>query len=45
MEGNLIYGGMATVEDLCRLHDELGLEFVIEGGEITDVLLHGQSCC
>lgn len=37
MDFSLIYGGEATVEDLCRLN-ELGFEFVIEGGEITDVL-------
>jgi len=37
MELSLIYGGEATVEDLCRLN-ELGFEFVVEGGEITDVL-------
>ena len=34
---NLIYGGQATVEDLCVLN-ELGFEFVIEGGEITEVI-------
>lgn len=37
MDLSLIYGGKATLEDLCRLH-ELGFEFVIEGGEITNVL-------
>ena len=37
MDFSLIYGGEATVEDLCRLN-ELGFEFVVEGGEITDVL-------
>jgi hypothetical protein len=37
MEPSLIYGGVATVEDLCRLH-ELGFEFVVEDGEITNVL-------
>lgn len=37
MDLNLIYGGKATLEDLCRLN-ELGFEFVIEGGEITNVL-------
>ena len=36
MELDLIYGGKATLEDLCKLH-ELGFEFVVEGGEITDV--------
>lgn len=37
MEISLIYGGEATVEDLCRLN-ELGFEFVIEDGVISDVL-------
>ena len=37
MDTNLIYGGMATLEDLCQLN-ELGFEFVIEDGEISDVL-------
>lgn len=37
MELELIYGGQATLEDLIALN-ELGYEFVIEGGEITDVL-------
>lgn len=37
MDLSLIYGGEATVEDLCRLN-ELGFEFVIENGVITDVL-------
>ena len=37
MDFNLIYGGQATIEDLIALH-ELGFEFVIEGGAITDVL-------
>jgi len=37
MEIDLIYGGLATLEDLCRLN-ELGYEFVIEDGKITDVL-------
>ena len=36
MDLSLIYGGKATLEDLCRLY-ELGFEFVIEGGEITNV--------
>ena len=40
MEISLIYGGEATVEDLCRLN-ELGYEFVVEGGEITNVLYPG----
>ena len=37
MDLNLIYGGEATVEDLCKLN-ELGFEFVIEDGVITNVL-------
>lgn len=39
METKLIYGGDATLEDLLVLH-ELGFEFVVEDGGITDVL-HG----
>ena len=42
MELELIYDGEAALEDLYRLH-ELGFEFVVEDGEISDVLLHGQS--
>lgn len=38
---NMIYGEQATLEDLCRLHDELGLEFVIEDGNITNVIYEG----
>lgn len=37
MDFSLIYGGEATVEDLCKLN-ELGFEFVIEDGVITNVL-------
>ena len=37
MELQLIYGGKATLEDLCVLN-YLGYEFVIEGGEVTNVL-------
>lgn len=37
MDEKLIYGGQATIEDLCRLH-ELGFEFVIEDGAITEVV-------
>lgn len=40
METNLIYGGQATIEDLIKLND-LGFEFVIENGEITNVLHTG----
>lgn len=39
MEFDLIYGGHATLEDLVVLN-ELGFEFVVEGGKITNVL-HG----
>lgn len=39
MELELIFGGQATLEDLYELY-ELGYEFVVEGGVITDVL-HG----
>ena len=37
MDEKLIYGGEATVEDLCSLN-ELGFEFVVEDGVITNVL-------
>lgn len=37
MEPKLIYGGQATLEDLYRLN-LLGFEFVVEDGEITEVL-------
>lgn len=37
MEIDLIYGGVATVEDLDRLN-QLGYEFVIEDGVITNVI-------
>ena len=36
MEFDLIYGGQATLEDLIVLNN-LGFEFVIEGGAITNV--------
>ena len=36
MELDLIYCGAATLEDLYVLH-ELGFEFTIEGGVVTDV--------
>lgn len=44
MDVELIYGGQATLEDLYILHG-LGFEIVIEDGGVTDVILHGQSCC
>ena len=41
MDEKLIYGGEATLEDLCRLN-QLGFEFVVEDGKVTNVL-HGWS--
>ena len=38
MEPKLTYGGQATLEDLYRLN-LLGFEFVINSGEITEVLV------
>lgn len=43
MDFDLIFSGKATLEDMYALSD-LGYEFVIESGGVTDVLLHGQSC-
>lgn len=37
MENNMIYGSTATLEDLVALN-ELGFEFVINNGEITEVI-------
>lgn len=37
MEHELLYGGMATLEDLYTLHN-LGFEFVVEDGMIKTVL-------
>lgn len=37
MDKKLIYGGQATLEDLMELHN-LGFEFVVEDGVISDVL-------
>ena len=37
MDEKLIYEGQATVEELIALN-ELGYEFVIEGGVITNVI-------
>jgi hypothetical protein len=37
MEIDLIYGGLATLEDLYRLN-ELGYEFVIADGVISNVI-------
>ena len=37
MELQLIYGGQATLEDMYKLN-KLGFEFVVEGGEVTNVI-------
>ena len=37
MEFGLIYGGAAEVADILMLHN-LGYEFVIEDGQITEVI-------
>lgn len=37
MELDLLYGGMATLEDLYILHN-MGFEFVVEDGVIANVL-------
>ncbi len=37
MELQLIYGGQATLEDMYRLN-KLGFEFVVEDGEVSNVL-------
>ena len=38
METNMIYGHVMTLEEAYRINEKYGLEFVIEGGEITNVL-------
>ena len=38
MEINLILGGNATLEDLVELNEKMGYEFVIEDGQITEVI-------
>ena len=40
MEKHMIDCNLVTLEDLCELN-ELGLEFVIEDGDITDVIYEG----
>lgn len=45
MELNLIYGGYATLEDMYVLNKLLGLEFVIEDGEVTEILHGGERIC
>lgn len=37
MELDLIFGGQATLEDMYILNN-LGFEFVIENGEVTNVI-------
>lgn len=37
MDLQLIFGGEATLEDLCALY-ELGYEFVVEDGQISEVI-------
>ena len=37
MDLKLIFGGEATVEDLCKLN-QLGFEFVIEDGVVRNVI-------
>lgn len=37
MDVELIYSGKATLEDLYTLHG-LGYEFVVEAGEITEII-------
>ncbi len=37
MDISLIYGGVAEVADILMLHN-LGYEFVIEDGQITEVI-------
>lgn len=37
MDTNLILNGQATLEDMYKLND-LGYEFVIENGKVTEVL-------
>lgn len=41
MGNNMIECNLVTLEDLCELN-EAGLEFVIEDGEITDVIYEGK---
>lgn len=41
MDEKLIYGGVATLEDLYRLN-MLGFSFVVEDGAITEVLHSGR---
>lgn len=38
MDLNLIFGGDATIEDLIELHDKKGLEFVVEDGQISEII-------
>ena len=38
MGNNLIYGHVMTLEEAYRLNEKYGFEFLIEDGEIKDVL-------
>lgn len=38
MELNLIFDGSVTLEDMCELNEKKGLQFVIEDGQITEVI-------
>lgn len=38
MELQLIYDGLATLEDLLDLYKKKGFEFVVENGGITNVI-------
>lgn len=37
MEPELILSGKVTLEELYQLH-ELGFEFVVEGGQVTQIM-------
>lgn len=41
MGTDLIYGHEITLEEAYRLNEKYGFEFVVEGGEIKDVLHSG----
>lgn len=38
MEISLIYGGKATLEELVELNEKKGMEFVVEGGKISEII-------
>lgn len=39
MDMGLIMNGEATLEDLCELNERKGVRFVIEDGQVTEVIL------